>query len=98
MTEPESNNIWINQTRISNGQGTSNYEVGEDENHQYENPVHSPVEAIVNISKRQLTTPEKSVLNKGLNFASTIKPIPYLDLTAPIEDAALKILKAIPKA
>ena len=55
---------------------------------------YSPVEAIVSISKRQLTTPEKSVLNKGLNFATTIKRIPYLDLIAPIEDAALKIPKA----
>ena len=55
---------------------------------------YSPVEAIVNISKRQLTTLEKSVLNKGLNFATTIKRIPYLDLIAPIKDAALKIFKA----
>ena len=38
--------------------------------------------------------PEKSVLKKGLNFATTIKRIPYLDLIAPIEDAALKIPKA----
>ena len=55
---------------------------------------YSPVEAIVNISKRQLTTPEKLLLNKGLNFATTIKRIPYLDLIALIEDAALKIPKA----
>ena len=55
---------------------------------------YTPVEAIVNISKRQLTTPEKSVLNKGLNFATIIKWIPYLDLIVPIEDAALKIPKA----
>ena len=55
---------------------------------------YSPVEAIVNISKRQLTTPKKSVLNKGLNFATTIKRIPYLDLIVPINDAALKIPKA----
>ena len=55
---------------------------------------YSPVEAIVNISKRQLTTPEKLVLNKGLNFVTTIKRIPYLDLIASIKDAALKIPKA----
>ena len=55
---------------------------------------YSPMEAIVNISKQQLSTPEKSMLNKGLNFATTIKQIPYLDLIAPIEDAALKIHKA----
>ena len=55
---------------------------------------YSPVEAIVNISKRQLTTPEKSVLNKGLNFTTAIKQISYLDLIAPIEDAALKIPEA----
>ena len=55
------------------------------------------MEAIVKISKRQLTPgifivkpggsslryPEKSVLNKGLNFATTNKRIPYLDLIAP---------------
>ena len=46
---------------------------------------YSPVEAIVNISKRQLTTPEKLVLNKGLNFATTIKRIPYLDLIASMQ-------------
>ena len=55
---------------------------------------YSPVEAIINIRKRLLTTPEKSVLNKGLNFATTIKRIPYLDLIPPIEDATLKIPKA----
>ena len=55
---------------------------------------YSPVKAIVNISKEQLTTPKKSVLNKGLNFANTIKWIPYLDLITSIEDAALKIPKA----
>ena len=52
------------------------------------------MKANVNISKRQLTTPEKLVLNKGLSFATTIKWIPNLDLIAPIEDAALKIPKA----
>ena len=50
---------------------------------------YSPVKAIVN--KWQLITPEKSVLNKGLNFATTIKRILYLDFIAPIKDAALKI-------
>ena len=55
---------------------------------------YSPVEAIVNISKWQLTTLENLVLNKGLNFATTIKRIPYLDLIASIEDEALKIPKA----
>ena len=54
----------------------------------------SPVKTIVNNSKGQLTTPENSLLNKGLNFATTIKWIPYLDLIAPIEEAALKIPKA----
>ena len=55
---------------------------------------YSPVEAIVNISKRHLTTPEISVLNKVVNFATSIKRISYLDLIASIEDAALKIPKA----
>ena len=55
---------------------------------------YSPVEAIVNISKRQLTTPKKSVLNIGFNFATTIKRISCLFVQAPIEDAALKIPKA----
>ena len=57
-------------------------------------PHYSPVKAIVYISKRQLTNLEKSVLNKGLNFATTIKRIPYLDLIAPIEDAVLIVPKA----
>ena len=57
-------------------------------------PLYSPMEAIVKINKQLLTTSEISVLNKGLNFATTIKRIPYLDLIAPIEDPALKILKA----
>ena len=52
------------------------------------------MEAIVNIIKWQLTTPEKSVLNKDLNFTTTIKRIPYLDIIAPIGDAALQISKA----
>ena len=52
------------------------------------------VEAIVNISKRQLTTPEKSMLNKDLNFATTIKRFPYLDPIASIKDTAFKIPKA----
>ena len=34
------------------------------------------------------------MLNKGFNFATTIKRIPYLDLIAPIEDTALEIPKA----
>ena len=38
---------------------------------------YSPVKAIVNISKSQLTTSKKSELNKGLNLATTIKQIPY---------------------
>ena len=36
-------------------------------------------------------TSEKTVLNKGLNFATTIKRIPNLDLIAPIEEATLNI-------
>ena len=55
---------------------------------------YSPVEAIVNTNKRQLIIPEKSVLNKGLNFATSTKQIPYLYLKTPIEDAALKIPRA----
>ena len=53
------------------------------------------MKTLVNISKCQLTTPEKSVLNKDLNFTTTtIKQIPYFDLIALIENAALKIPKA----
>ena len=37
---------------------------------------------------------EKLVLNKDLNFTTTIKQISYLDLITPIKDAALKIPKA----
>ena len=52
------------------------------------------LKAIVNIIRRHLTTSKDSVLNKGLNFGKTIKRIPYLDLIAPIEEAAFKIFKA----
>ena len=55
---------------------------------------YSAVKAIVSISKWQLTTSEKSVQNKGLNFATTVKRIPYLELIAPIEDTGMKIPKA----
>ena len=41
--------------------------------------------------KNKSTTPEKLVLNKGLNFATTIKRIPYWHIIASVEDAALKI-------
>ena len=44
---------------------------------------YSPVKAIVNISKRLLTTCEKSVLNnQGFKFVKIIKQIPNLDLIA----------------
>ena len=55
---------------------------------------YTPMKAIVNISRRQLTASEDSVLNKGFNFSITIKRILYLDLIAPIKEAALKIPKA----
>ena len=55
---------------------------------------YTPVKAIVNISNHQLTTSEESVLNNGLNFAMTIKWIPYLDLIALIKEPTLKIHKA----
>ena len=46
---------------------------------------YTPVRSIVNMSKHLLTTSEESVLKKDLNFAMTIKWIPYLDLIAPIK-------------
>ena len=52
---------------------------------------YAPLEAIVNISKRLLSTSEYSVLNKGLKFSTTINRIPNLDLIVPIEEVALKI-------
>lgn len=36
---------------------------------------------------------EESVINKSLNFATTIRRVPYLDMKTPIEEAALKIPK-----
>ena len=48
---------------------------------------------IVNISKGQRTTSEKSVLNKDLDFAMIIKWISYLGLITLIEGAALKWAK-----
>ena len=53
------------------------------------------METIVTISKYQLSTSEKTVLNKGHNFATTIKWTPYLDLIAPIEKASLDISKPL---
>lgn len=41
---------------------------------------HPTVKAVINISHHQLSTPEESVLNKGLNFAETIKWITYLSI------------------
>ena len=55
---------------------------------------YAQVKAIVNIGKRQRTTSEESVLKKSLKFATTMKRIPYLDLIAPIEEAALNIPKS----
>ena len=51
---------------------------------------YSPMKAIFNISKRQLTTSEKSVLNKGVNFAMIIKQILYLDLIPPNHGGSLE--------
>ena len=68
-----------------------NYKVGGDENSKYENP--SPLITSESHCQHQQAT-EKSVLNKGLNFTTTIKLIPYLDLITQIKDAALKIPKA----
>ena len=55
---------------------------------------YSAGEAVINTRKRQQAIPEKSVLNKGLNFATTITQIPHVDLIAQSEDAALEIPKA----
>ena len=49
---------------------------------------YAQVETFINISKCQLTTSEKSALNKSLNFTMTIKWIPYIDLINPIKEAA----------
>lgn len=46
--------------------------------------LHSPVESVDNISHNELCTTEESVLNKGLNFATIIKLIPYI--IAPIDE------------
>ena len=97
MTEPESNNIWINRTNrnfhMVKARQITKLEKMKTSNMKIQSH-YSPVEAIVDISKRQLTTLEKLVLNKGLNFATTIEQIPYLALIVTIEDAALKIPKA----
>ena len=70
-----------------------NYDVGKDENPRYERPLLSS-KSHCYISKRQLTTSEESVLTKGLSIAPTIKRIPFLDLIALIEEAAIKIPNA----
>ena len=51
------------------------------------------MKAIVNISRRKLTTSEESERNKGLNFDTTINQIPYLNLIDPVEEVAMKIPK-----
>ncbi|XP_029657212.1 uncharacterized protein LOC115231293 [Octopus sinensis] len=55
---------------------------------------HPPVKAVINVSIRHLESSEEAVLNKGLNFATTIKRIPYLYIIAPIEEIAIKMPKA----
>ena len=92
MAETESDNTWINhpnrnfpRSRLAKWRSwrRQNATYGIEAN-------YAAVKAIVSISKRQLTIPEKLVLNKGLNFATIIKRIPYLDLIALIEDTALE--------
>ena len=51
----------------------------------------NPIKAVVNLSQRQLTPDEENVLNKGLNFATSIRHINHLDIIAPIEEAASRI-------
>lgn len=55
---------------------------------------HSLIRAIVDKSKHQQIPLEESVLNRGLNFATTIKQIPCLDMIAPVEKAILNKRKA----
>ncbi|XP_036358521.1 uncharacterized protein LOC115210451 [Octopus sinensis] len=55
---------------------------------------HPPVKAVINVSSRHLESFDEAVLKKGLNFATTIKRIPYLDIIAPIEETVVKIPKA----
>ncbi|XP_029646753.1 uncharacterized protein LOC115220750 [Octopus sinensis] len=54
---------------------------------------HPPVKAVINVSSRYLESSEEAVLNKGLDFATTIKRISYLYIIAPIEERAVKIPK-----
>ncbi|XP_029653438.1 uncharacterized protein LOC115226568 [Octopus sinensis] len=54
----------------------------------------SPVKAVINVSSQHLGSSEEAVLNKGHNFATTIKRIPYLDIIASIEEITVKIPKA----
>ncbi|XP_029648363.1 uncharacterized protein LOC115222319 [Octopus sinensis] len=56
---------------------------------------HPPVNAVINVSSQHLESFEEAILNKGLNFATTIKRIPYLDIIAPIEEIAINIPKAL---
>ena len=46
---------------------------------------------VVNLSKHKLTEPERSVLEKGLNFAEAPKSIPRAQLIAGVESALQKI-------
>ena len=50
-----------------------------------------PIKAVVNLSNRQLTTAEETILNKGLNFATSTKRINNMDIVASIEETSSRI-------
>ena len=55
---------------------------------------HPPVKAVVNISHYLLSASEESVLNESLNFTTTIRWVPYLDIITRVEEVALNIPQA----
>lgn len=48
---------------------------------------------VINVSNQQFRASKESVLNKGHNFATTIRWAAYVDMIAPEEEPALKIPK-----
>lgn len=49
-----------------------------DHSRKYDMVQHQSIKAVVSISSRRLSTSDKMVLNKGFNFAITLKQVPYL--------------------
>ena len=52
-----------------------------------------PINSVINLSNRELSDAEHSILNKGLNYAITEKRVPHLEFIAPIERVTANLPK-----